>query len=156
MERIASFNVNHLNLQKGFYVSRRDEKNNCIITTFDIRMTQPNVDEAMDGAAMHTIEHIGATFLRNHSTYKNDVVYFGPMGCKTGFYLVMFGDLSSDDMLPLIKEMYKTIKDWNTDTPGQSPIECGNYQYMDLIKAKQYASHYFDILINITKEQLAY
>ncbi len=156
MERIASFSVNHLNLEKGLYVSRRDEKNGVVVTTFDLRMTQPNVDEAMNGAAVHTMEHIGATFLRNHEGKKQDIIYFGPMGCLTGFYLVMFGDLSSKEILPLVKEMTKEIKDWEGEIPGESAIECGNYKFMDLAKAKEYAQTYYKVLENITDKQLEY
>lgn len=141
MERIASFTVNHLLLRAGLYVSRRDEKNGTVVTTFDMRVTAPNAEPVMDVPALHTIEHLGATFLRN-SARKDDVVYFGPMGCRTGFYIVMFGDLTSEDVLPLVLEMCDFIIGFEGEIPGASAVECGNWQDQNLDMAKYYIRKY--------------
>lgn len=141
MERIASFNINHLTLDSGLYVSRRDKKGDCVVTTFDMRLTAPNREPVVDVPALHTIEHLAATFLRN-SAQKDDVVYFGPMGCRTGCYLVMFGDLNSEDILPLVLEMCDFIIGFEGDIPGASAIECGNYLEQNLNMAKFYIERY--------------
>lgn len=146
MERIASFNINHLTLESGLYVSRRDKKGDCVVTTFDMRLTAPNREPVVDVPALHTIEHLAATFLRN-SAKKDDVVYFGPMGCRTGCYLVMFGDLSSEDVLPLVLEMCDFIIEFEGDIPGASAIECGNYLEQNLSMAKFYIERYKTRLI---------
>ena len=146
MERIASFNINHLTLESGLYVSRRDKKGDCVVTTFDMRLTAPNREPVVDVPALHTIEHLAATFLRN-STQKDDVVYFGPMGCRTGCYIVMFGDLNSDDILPLVLEMCDFIIGFEGDIPGASAIECGNYLEQNLAMAKFYIERYKTRLI---------
>ena len=141
MEKIASFTVNHLNLYPGIYVSRRDRKDGVTVTTFDLRFTAPNREPVMDTPAIHTIEHLGATFLRN-SARKDDVVYFGPMGCRTGFYLVMFGELESADVSGLVLEMCSFIEGFEGDIPGAKPEECGNYSEQNLNMAKYYTKRY--------------
>ena len=141
MEKIASFTVNHLELYPGLYVSRRDRKGECTVTTFDMRMTAPNREPVMDVPAVHTIEHLGATFLRN-SARKEDIIYFGPMGCRTGFYLVMFGKLLPADVSALVEEMCAFILDFEGDIPGASPSECGNYSDQNLNMAKFYIRRY--------------
>ena len=146
MEKIASFTVNHLNLKPGLYVSRRD-KNIDVVTTFDLRFTAPNVEPVMDNAGLHTIEHLGATFLRN-SYAKDDVIYFGPMGCRTGFYLVMFGELNSIDVFGLVVEILEFIVNHDGEIPGAKPEECGNYSDQDLDAAKKYAKKYLIELVD--------
>ena len=141
MERIASFRINHLNLLPGLYVSRRDRRDGCVVTTFDLRMTAPNREPAMDMPAVHTIEHMGATYLRN-SARRDDIVYFGPMGCRTGCYLVMFGDLSSADVFDLVVGMCDFILGYEGEIPGAKPEECGNYAEQNLPMAKYYIARY--------------
>ncbi|MCD7894256.1 MAG: S-ribosylhomocysteine lyase [Erysipelotrichaceae bacterium] len=138
MERITSFSVDHTKLKKGIYISRIDGD----ITTYDIRMTQPNVDTPLDPMAAHTIEHIGATLLRN-GDYKDHIIYFGPMGCMTGFYLLT-RDLDFDTVKKIVKDMYEQIAKWNDEIPGAKIEECGNYTYMNLDKAKQAARFYLE------------
>ena len=141
MNKIESFKINHLNLYPGLYVSRRDQKNDVVVTTFDLRITAPNREPVIDVPALHTIEHLCATFLRN-SAQKDDVVYFGPMGCRTGCYLVMFGDLKSQDVYDLVIEMCDFVINFEGDIPGASPIECGNYSEQNLNMAKYYIKKY--------------
>ena len=117
MDKITSFTIDHLKLLPGLYVSRKDIAGDCVITTFDIRMTRPNYEPVLNTAEVHTIEHLGATFLRNHPDYRDKVLYFGPMGCRTGFYMVLAGDYTSKDILPLVKEMYLFMKDFEGDVP---------------------------------------
>lgn len=131
MERITSFSVDHTQLKKGVYISRIDGE----LTTYDIRMTEPNVDTPLDPRAAHTIEHLGATLLRN-GKYKESIIYFGPMGCMTGFYLIT-KDLDFDTIKNLVKETFVVISNWSDDIPGAKIEECGNYSYMDLAKAKE-------------------
>ena len=147
MDRIASFSVNHLNLLPGLYVSRRDSKGSCIITTFDMRITSPNREPVIDMPALHTIEHMAATFLRN-SRRKDEIVYFGPMGCRTGCYIVMFGDLKSEDIYDLVIEMCDYIINYQGDIPGAYPEECGNYSEQNLNMAKYYIHKYRRSLIS--------
>ena len=141
MDKIASFTVNHLDLLPGVYVSRRDSDGLSTVTTFDLRLTAPNREPVMDQPAIHTIEHLGATFLRN-SARKAEVVYFGPMGCRTGFYLLMFGDPEAQDALPLVKEMCAFILGFEGEIPGARPEECGNYSEQNLNMAKYYIRRY--------------
>ena len=141
MEKIASFTVNHLNLFPGLYVSRRDKKGDTVITTFDMRMTAPNREPVMDMPALHTIEHMGATFLRNCER-KDDIVYFGPMGCRTGCYILMFGELESEDIYQLVLEMCDFIIAYEGEIPGAKPEECGNYSEQNLNMAKFYIERY--------------
>lgn len=145
MQKIASFTVNHLKLLPGLYLSRRDEKDGTVVTTFDLRITAPNREPVMDTPALHTIEHLGATYLRNCAR-KADVVYFGPMGCRTGFYLVMFGELSPLDVMPLVTDMCDFILDFEGDIPGAKPEECGNCLEQNLAMAKYYIKKYKDEL----------
>ncbi len=146
MEKIESFKVNHLKLSRGLYVSRIDCDDGKYVTTFDLRVTIPNKEPVMDTSALHTIEHLGATYLRN-SNEKSKVIYFGPMGCRTGFYLVMFGKLKSNDVLNLVLDMCSFIEKFDGEIPGASPIECGNYLDQNLDMAKYYISRYKDSLI---------
>ena len=145
MELIASFQVNHLDLFPGLYVSRRDSKGEAVTTTFDMRMTAPNREPVMDTPAMHTIEHLGATFLRDCSV-KDDVVYFGPMGCRTGFYVIFFGVQTSESVYSTIVDMCRFILDFEGDIPGAKPEECGNYSEQNLNMAKYYIRRYLDDL----------
>lgn len=157
MEKIASFTINHLLLEPGIYVSRKDHIENHVITTFDLRMTAPNREPVMNTAEMHAIEHLGATFLRNDPTYKDKVLYFGPMGCRTGFYLLLAGDYSSQDIVHLITSMYEFIRDFTGEVPGASAKDCGNYQDMNASMAKWLASRYLDnVLYNIDEKHLIY
>lgn len=146
MKQISSFTVNHLNLLPGIYVSRVDQVGEKTITTFDIRMKRPNVDVVMTTTSMHTIEHLGATYLRNHAIVGKEIIYFGPMGCRTGFYLIMAGKKSAKDVLALIKDMMMFICEFEGDIPGASAIECGNYTDLDLIDAKKDALAYQAVL----------
>ena len=129
MERIASFSVDHLLLEPGVYVSRidRDPATGAAVTTFDLRLTTPNKEPVMNTAECHTIEHLGATFLRNHAEWSSRIVYFGPMGCRTGFYLVVFGELTSEEILPLVRELFEFVAGFEGDVPGAAPEECGNH-----------------------------
>lgn len=138
--KIASFTIDHIKLQPGVYVSRKDHIGAEVITTFDLRMTSPNEEPVMNTAEVHTIEHLGATFLRNHPEYKDKTVYFGPMGCRTGFYLLLAGDLSSKDIVPLMVEMFEFIRDYKGEVPGASPKDCGNYLDMNLGMANYLAN----------------
>ena len=141
MERIASFSVDHRSLLPGIYVSRADKKGDTTVTTFDLRVTAPNREPVMDMPAIHTIEHLGATFLRN-SKQKDDIVYFGPMGCRTGFYLLVFGEKTSEDIAPLILEMCDFILRFEGEIPGAKPEECGNFSEQNLNMAKYYIRKY--------------
>ncbi len=157
MEKIASFTVNHLTLLPGIYVSRKDTVGSETITTFDLRMTRPNFEPVMNTAEVHTLEHLGATFLRNHKEYKDRVIYFGPMGCRTGFYLVLAGDYTSRDVVPLVTEMYAFMKDFEGEVPGAAARDCGNYLDMNLNMAKYAARRYYDeVLTDISEERLVY
>jgi S-ribosylhomocysteine lyase len=156
MEKIASFQVNHLLLKPGLYVSRKDRFSGAIITTFDMRLKEPNKEPVMDQPALHTIEHLGATFLRSHKEWAQKVVYFGPMGCRTGFYVILEGDLSSGDVLPLIREMLEWITAFEGAIPGASAIECGNWQEQNLEMAKWEARRYAGLLEKAGKENLNY
>lgn len=157
MDKITSFTIDHLKLLPGLYVSRKDIAGDCVITTFDIRMTRPNYEPVLNTAEVHTIEHLGATFLRNHPDYRDKVLYFGPMGCRTGFYMVLAGDYTSKDILPLVKEMYLFMKDFEGDVPGACAKDCGNYLDMNLNMAKYVCNRYYnEVLCNITNERLAY
>ena len=157
MEKIASFTINHLKLVSGVYVSRKDTIGKEVITTFDLRMTSPNDEPVMNTAEVHTIEHLAATFLRNHPIYGNKTIYFGPMGCRTGFYLLLAGDLTSKEIVPLMIEMFEFIRDFKDDVPGASPKDCGNYLDMNLPMANYLAKRYLDnVLYNIDDSRLVY
>ena len=156
MEKIASFTIDHIKLQP-VYVSRKDTVGTEVITTFDLRMTSPNEEPVMNTAEVHTIEHLGATFLRNHPQYKDKTIYFGPMGCRTGFYLLLAGDYSSADIVPLMREMYEFIRDFEGQVPGADPKDCGNYLDMNLGMAKYLAKKYLDqVLYVIDESRLVY
>jgi len=148
MDRITSFSVDHLKLKPGLYVSRLDFVGGNPVTTFDMRMTTPNLEPVINNAELHAIEHLGATFLRNDEKVKDDVIYFGPMGCRTGFYLIMAGELTSCDVLSKVKEMLNFIATFEGDIPGASPVECGNYQDLNLDMAKFYGRKYLEVLSN--------
>ena len=156
MEKIASFTIDHLLLQPGVYVSRVDHVGAETITTFDLRMTSPNEEPVMNTAEMHAIEHLAATFLRNHPRWKNNVIYFGPMGCRTGFYLLLAGELTSRQILPLMTELFAFIRDFEGDVPGASAKDCGNYLDINLPMAKYLAAKYLTLLEHITPDRLVY
>ena len=141
MERIASFTINHLDLYPGLYVSRRDEKEGVVITTFDMRITAPNREPVIDVPALHTIEHLGATYLRN-SKRKDEIVYFGPLGCRTGCYILMFGDFNPEDIYDFVVDMCDFIIDYEGEIPGAAPEQCGNYSEQNLDMAKFYIKKY--------------
>lgn len=157
MEKIASFTINHLTILPGVYVSRKDNVGDSVITTFDLRMTRPNYEPVMNTAEVHTIEHLGATFLRNHEEFGSKTIYFGPMGCRTGFYLVLAGDYESRDILPLLNDMFDFISGFEGEVPGASARDCGNYLDMNLPMARYLASKYKkEVLDQITEERLVY
>ena len=144
MEKIASFTIDHLKLLPGVYVSRKDKVGQQVITTFDIRMTRPNFEPVLNTAEVHTIEHLGATFLRNDSEFKDKTIYFGPMGCRTGFYMVLAGDYDSKDVVELVTRMFIFMKDFEGDVPGACAKDCGNYLDMNLNMAKYVCNKYYN------------
>ena len=157
MEKITSFTIDHLKLQPGLYVSRKDKVGEETVTTFDLRLTSPNEEPVMNTAEVHTIEHLAATYLRNQPQWKTKVLYFGPMGCRTGFYLLLAGDYTSRDVLPLVLECFRFIRDYRGEVPGASPKDCGNYLDMNLNMAKYLAKKYVEeVLDHITEERLVY
>lgn len=157
MEKIASFTIDHIKLEPGIYVSRRDFIGAEVITTFDLRMTSPNDEPVMNTAELHTLEHLGATFLRNEPTYKEKVIYFGPMGCRTGFYLLLSGDYESKDIIKLITDMYEFMRDFRGEVPGASAKDCGNYLDMNLDMANYLAKRYLEnTLYSIDEKHLVY
>lgn len=144
MEKIASFTIDHIKLQPGIYVSRKDQTGQEVVTTFDLRMTSPNEEPVMNTAEVHTIEHLGATYLRNKEEIRDKVIYFGPMGCRTGFYLLLAGDYASKDIVALVTEMFEFIRDYRGEVPGASPKDCGNYLDMNLGMANYLADRYLE------------
>lgn len=157
MEKIASFTIDHTKLLPGIYVSRKDNFAGNVLTTFDLRLTRPNYEPVMNTAEIHTIEHLAATYLRNHDLYKEKTVYFGPMGCRTGFYLILAGDYESKDIVDLMKEMFKFISEFDDDVPGACAKDCGNYLDMNLPMARYVAKKYLsEVLDNISDERLIY
>lgn len=157
MEKITSFTINHLELLPGIYVSRKDQAGDAVITTFDLRMTRPNFEPVINTGELHTIEHLGATFLRNHETFGSKILYFGPMGCRTGFYLLLSGDYSSRDIVSPVTEMYEFIRDFEGEVPGAAARDCGNYLDMNLGMAKYMAGRYLDqVLYGIDDKNLIY
>ncbi len=157
MEKITSFTIDHLRLIPGLYVSRIDQVEGHPVTTFDIRITNPNEEPVMNTAEVHTIEHLAATFLRNHETYADKTIYFGPMGCRTGFYLLLAGEYTSRDIVPLMTEMFAFIADFEGDIPGACAKDCGNYLDMNLPMARYLARKYLkEVLTDITDERLNY
>lgn len=157
MEKIASFTVNHIELLRGIYVSRKDSVGNGMVTTFDLRWKVPNKEEVMGTGEMHAIEHLAATFLRNHPVEKDNIIYFGPMGCRTGFYLLMKGDLESKDIVGLIKEMLEFVSKFEEEIPGATPRDCGNCADMNLSLARNEAKKYLvEVIENIGFDNLNY
>ena len=157
MEKITSFTINHLKLQPGVYVSRLDKYGSQYITTFDLRMTKPNTEPVMGTAEIHAIEHLGATYLRNDPDFGPKTVYFGPMGCRTGFYLLLAGRFTSADILPLVKAMFTFIRDYSGEIPGASPRDCGNYLDMNLSMASYWANRYLDeVILNMDESRMNY
>ena len=156
MEKIASFTVDHIRLQPGVYVSRKDRVGAEVVTTFDLRFTSPNEEPVMNTAEVHTIEHLAATFLRNEPAWKQKVLYFGPMGCRTGFYLLLAGDYASRDVLPLLKNCFRFVAGFEGDVPGASARDCGNYLDMNLPMAKYWGNRYLSLLEEIDDSRLAY
>jgi len=157
MKQIASFTIDHTKLLPGVYVSRKDTLGSETITTFDIRITQPNVGPVMGTGEIHTTEHLAATYLRNHEEYGPKTIYFGPMGCRTGYYLLLGGDYASKDIIPLLTKMFEFIRDFEGDIPGATAVNCGNYSDMNLPKAKEYAKDFLDkILYKIDDKHLNY
>ena len=156
MEKITSFTIDHIKLQPGLYVSRKDKVGGETVTTFDLRLTNPNEEPVMNTAEMHTIEHLAATYLRNEPQWKQDVLYFGPMGCRTGFYLLLKGDLSSREVLPLVRDCFRFIADFSGEVPGASAKDCGNYLDMNLPMANYWGKKYSTLLENIDDSRLVY
>ena len=157
MEKIASFTIDHLKLLPGVYVSRKDHIGTETVTTFDIRMTRPNFEPVMNTAEVHTIEHLAATFLRNDAEFGDRIVYFGPMGCRTGFYLLLAGDLDSRDIIPLLTRLYEFMADFQGEVPGAAAKDCGNYLDMNLPMAKYLSKKFLDeVLYCISAERLVY
>jgi len=158
MEKIASFTVDHLRLLRGVYVSRRDTTpSGDVVTTFDIRMTEPNRQPALDPATLHAMEHLAATYLRNRADWKERVVYWGPMGCCTGNYLILAGELTPDDILPLLRDMFQFIATFEGEVPGATARDCGNYTFMNLPDARRQAARYLaEVLANPSESNLRY
>ena len=156
MEKITSFTIDHIKLQPGVYVSRKDKVGAETVTTFDLRLTSPNEEPVMNTAEMHTMEHLAATFLRNEPDWKEKVLYFGPMGCRTGFYLLLAGDLESKDIVPLVHDCFRFIAEFAGEVPGASARDCGNYLDMNLPMAKFWGKKYAALLENITLDRLVY
>ncbi len=157
MKKIPSFTIDHTRLNRGIYVSRKDFVADEIITTFDVRMKLPNREPALHQGAIHTIEHLAATFLRNHPVWKDRIVYWGPMGCLTGNYLIVKGDLTSRDILPLMQETFQFIANYEGEIPGATERDCGNYILQDLAMARYEAKKYLNETLNCaTDDNLIY
>lgn len=157
METIKSFTVDHKRLLPGVYVSRKDSTGHDVVTTFDIRMTRPNFEPVMNTAEIHTLEHLGATFLRNHEEWSDKIIYFGPMGCRTGFYLLLAGDYELEDIISLLREMFEFVCHFEGEIPGAAPEACGNYLDQNLPMAKYLAEKYLEhVLTGITPDRLKY
>ena len=156
MEKITSFTIDHIRLQPGLYVSRKDAVGGQVVTTFDLRLTSPNQEPVMNTAEMHTMEHLAATYLRNDPQWKERVLYFGPMGCRTGFYLLLAGDLTSREVLPLVTDCFRFIRDFRGEVPGAHPRDCGNYLDMNLPMANYWGARYTQLLEAIDDSRLVY
>ena len=157
MEKIPSFTIDHIRVLRGIYVSRRDNVGGEVVTTFDVRMKEPNREPVLSPSAIHTIEHLAATFLRNHPVWADRIIYWGPMGCLTGNYLIVKGDLTSAEILPLVKETFAFVAAYEGDVPGATARDCGNYLLMNLPEARWEARKYHDeVLENISAENLNY
>ena len=156
MEKITSFTIDHIRLQPGLYVSRKDKVGAETVTTFDLRLTSPNEEPVLNTAEAHAIEHLGATYLRNEPTWKDRVLYFGPMGCRTGFYLLLAGDYESRDVVELVKACFAFIRDYTDEIPGASAKDCGNYLDLNLPMANYWGKRYAQLLENIDESRLVY
>jgi S-ribosylhomocysteine lyase len=156
MEKIASFQVDHLRLKPGLYVSRKDRFGGTTLTTFDLRFKEPNKEPVIDQPALHTIEHLGATFFRSHKEWSPHVVYFGPMGCRTGFYLILEGDLDSEAIVPLMRELLDWVENFDGPIPGAAAAECGNWREQNIDIAKWECRRYAALLKSSGKEHLIY
>lgn len=156
MEKITSFTVDHIRLQPGLYVSRKDRVGAETVTTFDLRLTKPNQEPVMNTAEVHTIEHLAATYLRNERQWKDRVLYFGPMGCRTGFYLLLAGDLTPEEVLPLVTDCFRFIRDFQGPVPGACPKDCGNCLDMNLPMANYCGGKYAALLETIDASRLRY
>ena len=157
MKKIPSFTIDHDRLLRGIYVSRKDNVGGETVTTFDIRMKEPNREPALHPGALHTIEHLAATYLRNDPEWKDRIVYWGPMGCRTGNYLLLNGDYESKDIVPLMIETFEFIRDFEGEVPGASAKDCGNYLDMNLPMAKYLAGKFLDeVLYDIKPDRLIY
>ena len=157
MKKIPSFTIDHIRLQRGIFVSRKDELNGGIITTFDVRMKEPNREPVLGQGALHTIEHLAATYLRNEPTWKDKIIYWGPMGCLTGNYLLMKGDLSPQDILPLMQDTFRFIATYEGEIPGATAKDCGNYLLQDLPMARWEAKKYLEeVLLQMKEENMNY
>lgn len=156
MEKITSFTIDHLRLLPGLYVSRKDKVGKETITTFDLRLTRPNAEPVMNTAEVHTIEHLAATFLRNHPHWGERVLYFGPMGCSTGFYLLLAGDLTARDVLPLVTDCFRFVRDYRGEVPGACARDCGNYLDMNLSMANYWGARYVELLETMDETHLTY
>lgn len=156
MEKITSFTIDHIRLQPGLYVSRKDRVGSETVTTFDLRLTKPNEEPVLNTAEVHTIEHLAATFLRNEPSWKDRVLYFGPMGCRTGFYLLLAGDLTAPEVLPLVTDCFRFVRDYRGEVPGASAKDCGNYLDMNLPMANYWGKRYVSLLETITPDRLTY
>ena len=156
MEKITSFTIDHLELKPGLYVSRKDKVGSETVTTFDLRLTSPNDEPVMNTAEVHTIEHLAATYLRNEPKWKDKVLYFGPMGCRTGFYVLLAGDYDARDAVGLVRDCFRFIRDFEGDVPGASAKDCGNYLDMNLPMAKYWGAKYAALLDNIDDSRLVY
>ena len=157
MEKIPSFTIDHNRLKRGIYVSRQDNVGNEVVTTFDIRMKEPNREPVLQPEAIHTIEHLAATYLRNDPEWKNFIIYWGPMGCLTGNYLLMKGNLKSADIVELMRRTFRFIADYEGEIPGAAPKDCGNYLLHNLPLARLEARKFVEeVLDKITEENLIY
>ena len=157
MEKITSFTIDHIKLQPGIYVSRKDPVGGSMITTFDIRMTSPNEEPVMNTAELHTIEHLAATFLRNHKEFGSKMIYWGPMGCRTGNYLLLNGDYESKDIVPLMIETFEFIRDFEGELPGASAKDCGNYLDMNLPMANFWGKWFLEVVLeHIDESRMTY
>lgn len=156
MEKITSFTIDHNLLQPGLYVSRKDKVGAETVTTFDLRLTSPNEEPVMNTAEVHTIEHLAATYLRNEANWKEKVLYFGPMGCRTGFYLLLAGDYTSRDVLRLVTDCFRFVRDYQGEVPGANAKDCGNYLDMNLNMANYWGRRYVELLENIDDSRLVY
>ncbi len=157
MKKIPSFTIDHIRLLRGIFVSRKDELNGGVITTFDVRMKEPNREPALGQGALHTIEHLAATYLRNEPIWKDRIIYWGPMGCLTGNYLLMKGELTPQDILPLMQETFRFIANYEGEIPGATAKDCGNYLLQDLPMARWEAKKYLEeVLLQMKEENMNY